>query len=157
MSTVSVGSQVTALAISAAQNEWVYTSISPDRSTYQIVHAAITTSSPTLHAEATLSTADSDFVVTTIPGTPPPFLESSVVLSSNMGNGIAVTTTPTGFAVVDIVSGTTLISGTTASPVRGIALDTAQSIAYLTEPESNTTLTVPIPAPTPLTNEHDLN
>jgi YVTN family beta-propeller protein len=157
VSTVPISGQITALGISAAQNRWVYTTVSADRTSFAVADAAITTASPVINSEANLATANSDFIIVRLPGAPPPWVGTSIVISSSLGNGIAVTTTPAGFAVTDIVNHTNLISATTASPVRGIATDASQSIAYLTEPESNTILTVPIPAPTGLGNVQSVN
>ena len=78
--------------------------------------------------------------------TPPPYLKSSVVITASSGNGIVVTSSPTGFVVLDIVAHTQIMQGTTASPVRGIAVDPLESLAYLTAPDSNSLITVPLPA-----------
>lgn len=57
----------------------------------------------------------------------------------------AVTATPTGFSITDTSGHVVLASETTPSPVAAIAVDTNLNIAYLTMPDSNTLLTVPLP------------
>jgi YVTN family beta-propeller protein len=56
-----------------------------------------------------------------------------------------VTATPTGFTITDASGHLVLVSETTPSPVTAIAVDAKLSIAYLTMPDSNTLLTVPLP------------
>jgi YVTN family beta-propeller protein len=56
-----------------------------------------------------------------------------------------VTATPTGFTISDASGNIVLVSQTTPSPIAGIAVDTNLSEAYLTMPDSNTLLTVPLP------------
>jgi YVTN family beta-propeller protein len=56
-----------------------------------------------------------------------------------------VTATPTGFTITDASGHVVLISETTPSPVTAIAVDTNLSVVYLTMPDSNTLLTVPLP------------
>ncbi len=147
VSTTPVNGQVTALAISGAQNEWVYATVSTDLTTFSSQDAVITTGSPTIHSEAQMSTAGTYYMLGGGGGsTPPPYLKASIVVSSNYNNGIEVTSTPTGFAVLDLVAHKQLIAGTTPTPVRGIATDPAQGVAYLTAPESNSLITVPLPA-----------
>ncbi len=58
---------------------------------------------------------------------------------------VAITATPTGFTVTDITSGQVLISEKTPSPVAAIAVDPNLNVAYLTLPDSNVLLTVPLP------------
>jgi len=55
------------------------------------------------------------------------------------------TATPTGFTVSDISGNVVLFSEKTPSPVTAIAVDPNLNVAYLTMPDSNTILTVPLP------------
>jgi len=55
------------------------------------------------------------------------------------------TATPTGFSVSDISGNVVLFSEKTPSPVTAIAVDPSLNVAYLTMPDSNTILTVPLP------------
>ncbi len=57
----------------------------------------------------------------------------------------AVTATPTGFTITDLSGNIVLVSETTPSPIAAIAVDTNLNVAYLTMPDSNTLLTVPLP------------
>jgi len=56
-----------------------------------------------------------------------------------------VSATPTGFTVTDVSGHIVMVSETTPSPIAAIAIDHALHIAYLTMPDSNTLLTVPLP------------
>lgn len=56
-----------------------------------------------------------------------------------------VTATPTGFSITDASGHVVLVSETTPSPIAAIAVDTNLNVAYLTMPDSNTLLTVPLP------------
>lgn len=56
-----------------------------------------------------------------------------------------VTATPTGFTITDATGHVVLVSETTPSPVTAIAVDAKLNVAYLTMPDSNTMLTVPLP------------
>jgi hypothetical protein len=61
----------------------------------------------------------------------------------NLGNGLSAT--PTGFAVTDLNTHTILMQIATPAPVTGIAVDTSLQIAYVTVPDANELLTVPLP------------
>ena len=56
-----------------------------------------------------------------------------------------VAATPTGFTITDASGHIVLVSETTPSPVTAIALNKKLNVAYLTMPDSNTLLTVPLP------------
>jgi YVTN family beta-propeller protein len=56
-----------------------------------------------------------------------------------------VTATPTGFTITDITGHVVLVSEQTPSPVTAIAVDPKLNVAYLTMPDSNILLTVPLP------------
>jgi YVTN family beta-propeller protein len=56
-----------------------------------------------------------------------------------------VTATPTGFIITDASRHQVLVSETTPSPVTAIAVDANLNVAYLTMPDSNILLTVPLP------------
>ena len=154
VSTFPATGQVTSLAISAGLNQFVYTTISSDLTTFQARHAAITTGTPIKsYAQAQIGGSSPyahammvTYGGTTTPG-PPGYLASSAALvSANYGNSIAVVGTPTGFAVLDLPLQIDLMEATTPSPVRGIATDAQQGAVYLTVPDSNSVITVPLPA-----------
>jgi hypothetical protein len=73
-------------------------------------------------------------------------LAGGALSSVQYANDIAVVTTPTGFAVVDIARGNVVMQGTTPTPVRGMAADPDQGVVFLTAPDSNTVLRVPLPS-----------
>jgi YVTN family beta-propeller protein len=151
--TFSVSGQVSSLAASAGQNSLVYTTVATAGSstTFQAQQAAMsngavqgtyaqyTMSSSSLYAAARMSGAPA-------PGTPGWLMSSGALVSANYGNGAAVVGTPTGFALLDLVAKTQIMQGTTSGPVRGIATNPSQGIAYVTVPDSNSLITVPLPA-----------
>jgi YVTN family beta-propeller protein len=56
-----------------------------------------------------------------------------------------VTATPTGFSITDITGKVVLVSEQTPSPITAIAVDPNLNVVYLTMPDSNTLLKVPLP------------
>jgi len=56
-----------------------------------------------------------------------------------------VTATPTGFTITDIPGQVVLVSEKTPSPIPAIAVDSKLNVAYLTMPDSNILLSVPLP------------
>ena len=58
---------------------------------------------------------------------------------------ISVSATPTGFEVTDLNTHQVLMQVSTPAPVTGIAVDTNLHIAYVTIPDANELLTVPLP------------
>jgi hypothetical protein len=76
----------------------------------------------------------------------PGYLLSSVsIVSADNNNRYAVTSTPTGFALLDLQTSSTMLTGTTPSAVRGVAIDPLAQMIYLTAPESNSFISVPGP------------
>ncbi len=73
---------------------------------------------------------------TNLPGSPPLVVQDGWAV---------VTATPTGFTITDLSGHIVLVSESTPSPVAAIAVDTKLNAAYLTMPDSNTLLTVPLP------------
>ncbi len=72
----------------------------------------------------------------TLPGAPPIVVQDGWVV---------IAATPTGFTITDVSGHVVLVSQTTASPITAIAVDSKLNVAYLTEPDSNILLTVPLP------------
>jgi len=150
--TFSVSGQVTSLAVSAGQNSLVYTTVATagGSTTFQaqqatVANAAIqgtyaqyTMSSSSLYAQAITSGGPA-------PGAPGWLGSSGALVSANYGNGLAVVGTPTGFALLDLVHRTQVMQGNTPSAVHGIATSPAQGIVYITAPDSNSFITVPLP------------
>jgi YVTN family beta-propeller protein len=71
-----------------------------------------------------------------LPGAPPLVVQD---------NWAVVTATPTGFTITDASGHEVLVSEKTPSPIAAIAVDPNLHIVYLTMPDSNTLLTVPLP------------
>lgn len=154
------GKTITALAYSDGENELVTTSMnngsmSVDELNPSAVqpggmytplasHSVSTTFgtfyNPRLHANvqgytATVSTSTVP-INTNLPGAPPLVVQDGWAV---------VTPTPTGFTITDVSGHVVLVSETTPSPIAAIAVDTNLNVAYLTMPDSNTLLTVPLP------------
>jgi len=70
-------------------------------------------------------------------------IPTAMAVSSQFGNGIAASSTPTGFVIYDDVSHQQLMSGTTYTPVCGIASDAANAVVIFTLPEY---ISVPMPS-----------
>lgn len=145
-STNSVSGQVTSLSVSHAQNQLVYTTVSDDLSTYEA--GGSTTSGSSTTTRMAMSTANTSYRGSWI-AVVPPYFKATTAVSATNNNGIAVQSTPTGFQVVDIPDNVILMTGTTPTPVRGIAIDPSQVTAYATLPESNEVITVNLPEPDP--------
>jgi YVTN family beta-propeller protein len=88
---------------------------------------------------ATLATASTSIINTYQPGAPPIVVQDGWAV---------ITATPTGFTITDVSGNIVLVSQTTPSPITAIAVDPNLNIAYLTMPDSNILLTVPLPGVT---------
>jgi hypothetical protein len=107
----------------------------------QVVSSAGTYLNPTTNTNvqgytATLAKAGRLKISPFQPGAPPLVVQD---------DWMVVSSTPTGFAVSIASTGQVLISQTTPSPVTAISVDMNLQTVYLTEPDSNTLLTVPLP------------
>lgn len=150
--TFSVSGQVTSLAVSAGQNSLVYTTVATagGSTTFQAQQAAVANAAiQGTYAQYTMSSSTSYAQAVTsggpAPGAPGWLASSGALVSANYGNGLAVVGTPTGFALLDLVHRTTVMQGNTPSAVHGIATSPAQGIVYITAPDSNSFMTVPLP------------
>jgi YVTN family beta-propeller protein len=148
----SVSGQVTSLAVSAGQNSLVYTTIatSGGSTTFQAQQASLSSGAvQRAYAQQTISSSSPYAQIITTggpaPGAPGWLMPSGALVSSNYGNSAVVVGTPTGFAVIDLIRQMDLLDGTTPTPVRGIATVPTQGIAYLTAPDSNSVISVPLP------------
>lgn len=74
----------------------------------------------------------------------PSFLAGGTQVSASFGNGVSVSATPWGFVVLDVVAGTEIMRENTPAPVRAIATDQPNGVAYLTVPDNNLLLSVPV-------------
>ena len=88
---------------------------------------------------STLAKASPTRINTFQPGAPPLVVQDGWAV---------ITATPTGFTITELSGNQVLVSQTTPSPITAIAVDPNLNIAYLTEPDSNTLLIVPLPGVT---------
>ncbi|HTU42090.1 MAG TPA: hypothetical protein VMF10_10285 [Candidatus Aquilonibacter sp.] len=147
VATVSVSGSVTSLAASSAQNELVYTLVEDcciASSTYAANELLLSNlSRPGSYASGTAS----PFADYTMKGTLPTAAalpQASNVVSARFSNGMAVSSTPTGFVIYDLVTHEQIMTGATPTPVRGIACDPDAMYAYFTLPDSNEYISVPL-------------
>ncbi len=141
-----VKGQVTSLAASNAQNELVYTLVEnccTASSKYSANELSISTMTSTAtHASASASPYTAYTMQATLPSAAT--LPQATVVSAEFSNGMAASATPTGFVVYDLEGHTTLMTGTTPTPVRGIAADPDCMFAFFTLPDSNEYIAVPL-------------
>lgn len=146
-SSVPVSGTVTSLAASSAQNELVYTLVQnccSASSTYaanEMLLSNLSTPGTYAHAAAT------PFAPYTMNGTLPSAAvlpQASSVVSSRFSNGMGASATPTGFVIYDLITHQQIMTGTTTTPVRGIASDPDSMFAYFTLPDSNQYISVPL-------------
>lgn len=155
VSSFSVNGLVTSLAVSPGQGTLLYTTVS-NTTTTGSGQAAVTPGSSFSVKETRLSDfallgsyassfTESYQAASDGASTPGILLASGCLVSANYGNSLAVAATPTGFVVIDLYNHTEVMSGSTPSPVRGIATDPGQGVVYLTAPQSNALISVPLP------------
>jgi len=147
VSSVPVAGTVTSLAASNAQNELVYTLVQnccSASSTYAANELLLRNlSTPGTYAHA----AASAYAAYTMNGTLPSAAalpQATSVVSARFSNGMAASATPTGFVIYDVISHQQIMTGTTPTPVRGIASDPDSMFAYFTLPDSNEYIAVPL-------------
>jgi YVTN family beta-propeller protein len=140
LSTFSASGQVGSLAISAGQNAIVYSAVATGQYLYQAQNASVSNGA-TQQTFVSASTVGTAFAS----GTPGYQLASVSLVSADANNRYAVTSTPTGFALLDLQTQSTMLTGTTPSAVRGLAMDPLGQMIYLTAAESNSFITVPGP------------
>jgi len=145
--TASVSGNVTSLAASNMQNELVYTLVENccDASSTYAASELLTSnlSQPGSYAQQTAS----PFAQYTMEGTLPTAAalpQATTVVGARFSNGMAASSTPTGFVIYDLVSHMQIMTGTTPTPVRGIASDPDAMYAYFTLPDSNEYISVPL-------------
>jgi hypothetical protein len=71
-------------------------------------------------------------------------LPQATTISTKFSNGMGASSTPTGFVIYDLEGHQQLMTGTTPTPVRGIAADPNCMFAYFTLPDSNEYIAVPL-------------
>ena len=144
---VPVSGSVTSLAASNTQNELVYTLVEnccSTSSTYaanELLLSNLSTPGSYAHASAAA------YAPYTMNGTLPSAAvlpQATNVVSARFSNGMGASSTPTGFAIYDLVTHQQIMTGTTPTPVRGIASDPDSMFAYFTLPDSNEYISVPL-------------
>lgn len=69
----------------------------------------------------------------------------AALISQQWNNGMGISATPTGFVVYDLTNHSEIMRGTTPTPIRGVASDPNNWVVYLTLPDSNDLITIPLP------------
>jgi hypothetical protein len=144
--TYSVNGQVTSLAISSAQNAFVYTALD-STNTFSAQHSSLT-SGASVHTDYTVqvgSTSSFAQKAATLTGLPGWIMVNGPLVSVDYNNRYIVEGTPTGFLIYDLQSNTPLLQVTTSGTVRGIATDPSQGVVMVTVPSSNSLYTIPLP------------
>ncbi len=144
---VAVSGSVTSLAASNAQNELVYTLVQ-NCCTSSSAYAANELALSSLLVEGSYADATAEpFAAYTMNGTLPSAAslpQATAVVSARFSNGMGASSTPTGFVIYDLIGHQQIMTGTTATPVRGIAADPDCMFVYLTLPDSNEYISVPL-------------
>jgi YVTN family beta-propeller protein len=156
-----VSGSINSLATSTQQNQIVYSLIGNTNANFSSTSAYSTQSAPTstysvqqLSTTTISSTGSFDggasaaaYSAYTMGGTLPNAVitPGGSAISQSWGNGMGITASPTGFVVFDLVNQVEVMRGTTPTPIRAIASDPKNWNVYLTLPESNTLITVPLP------------
>jgi YVTN family beta-propeller protein len=141
-----VDGQVTSLAISNAQNAFVYTAINSSN-TFLAQHSNLTNGASahtdySVQVAATSPLLQKGAASTGLPGW---VMVNGPLISTNYNNRYIVEGTPTGFLIYDLQSNTQLMQVTTTGTVRGIATDPSQGTVLVTTPSSNSLYTIPLP------------
>jgi len=159
VATESSSKSISALAYTDAYNELIATSSDSSGNVYVdaispgSVHPGGAYAPLASHAVSTLGTYYNPRLQTQVRGFTRTLATSYVPVNTNQPGApplvvqdgwAVVTATPTGFTIGD-AWGNVLVSETTPSPIAAIAVDTNLNAAYLTMPDSNTLLTVPLP------------
>jgi len=159
VSTVPAQGQVVSVAISAGQSKYIYSALSTVAgvSSFQVAHANLATgASPQLEyvSSVPINTTYATRVQAMLQSNNPPPSplppsawsgSGNTYVSASYGNRYVVSGTPTGFIVTDLVTNTTVLSGSTASAVYGLATDPAEGEVFVSAPDSNSLYSVPLP------------
>jgi DNA-binding beta-propeller fold protein YncE len=145
--TVPVVGAVTSIAASKGQNELAYTLVNgccSGASSYAANEMRVSDfSNQGNHASSTASPYAAYTMNGTLPT--PAVIPSATQVSAQFGNAFAASATPTGFVIYELVGHQVIMTGTTATPVRGIASDPNNWVAYFAVPDSNQLISVPLP------------
>lgn len=77
----------------------------------------------------------------------PSQLSTGVLVSAHLNNLIGLSASGSSFSVIDVHNGETMLTGQAPGVIRGLAVDSAEGVAYITIPDSNEVISVQIPAP----------
>lgn len=156
---VTMGRSIIALGFSDSVNELIATSVDTGGSVYAeeinpvSVQAGVAYTPVASHMVSSLGTHLNQVTGAQVRAFTSTLTGANTINTNQVGapplvvqDGWAViTATPTGFTVTDASGHIVLISETTPSPVTAIAVDAKLNVAYLTMPDSNILLTVPLP------------
>lgn len=158
ISSVAVNGAVTSLAASTKQNELVFSVIgntsASSSQTYSAGNASTSTYSVTELSLSTMTATGSynpassgSYATYSMNGTlPNPAANPGATqISQQWNNGMGISATPTGFVIYDLTNHAEIMRGTTSTPIRGIASDPKNWFVYLTLPDSNDLITIPLP------------
>ena len=143
--TIPTGGTVTSLAVSSGQGK-IVTTIVPSSNTSALAAEGVSTSGGQ-QAYSTNVGPTSDYTSSRISSSllTPMQLGTGTLVSANYGNDLAISATPGGFIVTDVSTGNTIMTGSTPGPIRAIAVDPDYGEIYLTVPDTNAVITVPLP------------
>jgi YVTN family beta-propeller protein len=140
---------VNSLALSAGQNKVITSIVQPPTTSNPHPLAQLATSQIGSAAAPTVQVSLSGSAYTTSAASallPSPYLlGGGSEVSANYGNNLSISATPGGFVVQDVYTGAVLATGTTAAPIRAIAVDQTRGYAYLTVTDANSVITFPMP------------
>jgi YVTN family beta-propeller protein len=154
------GKTIAALGFSDAENELIATAVdasgnvSIDEISPSSVYPGSAYATTASHQVSTVGTYTNPYTHAQVQAFTATIGQTSVPISSNLPGApplvvqdgwAIVSATPTGFNITDASGHLVLVSETTPSPIAAIAVDTNLNVAYLTMPDSNTLLTVPLP------------
>lgn len=154
--TTAINGTVTSLAVSNGEGELVYTvltnpamsqtassQVDVPTANFHVEELALSNAGTYTYAPSSASPYQSQAYSSPLPT--PSLVADATLVSADFNNGMSISATPRGFVVMDLSQHQTIFSGVTSSPVRAIAVDRDKSVAYLTTPDSNAVITVPLP------------
>lgn len=146
--TQAVNGAITSLETSSAQNELVFTLVSgtccDNGSGYSAQELPMSTLTPVGNYGASPAQQYASYTMNaTLPT--PAAIPGATRVSTQWGNGMVASATPTGFVIYDLVNHVEIMRGSTPTPVRGIASDPSNTVIFFTLPDSNEYLSVPFP------------
>lgn len=137
---------VTSLAVSNALGEIVYTLAPVTDNTLPLMNQAVSMSNGQQAYSKSMGSV-TPYMVSPLSSQllHPAQLGSGTLVSANYGNDLSISASPGGFVVTELSTGGTVMTGSTPGPIRAIAVDPNYGEMYLTVPDSNAVITVPLP------------